>query len=88
MNKNRLMFKLAENDISVDEISDKIGCSKSTFYRKVKNQSFTIPEIQTISKTLELSEDWFMSIFFENCVSDMRFCGGAEVRTTQKENRL
>ena len=68
MNKNKLMYEMAEKGVSIMEMCKKLGISRSAFYRKCNGISeFTQSEIQTIVDSLELSSP--MGIFFEGKVS-------------------
>lgn len=68
MNKNKLMYEMSEKKVTIMEMCEKIGISRSAFYRKCNGISeFTQSEIQTIVDYLELSSP--MGIFFEEKVS-------------------
>ena len=68
MNKNKLMYEMAEKKVTIMEMCEKLGISRSAFYRKCNGISeFTQSEIQKIVDYLELSSP--MGIFFEENVS-------------------
>lgn len=68
MNKNKLMYEMAEKKVTIMEMCEVLGISRSAFYRKCNGISeFTQSEIQTIVDYLELSSP--MGIFFEEKVS-------------------
>ena len=68
MNKNKLMYEMAEKKVTIMEMCEKLGISRSAFYRKCNGISeFTQSEIQTIVDYLELGSP--MGIFFEEKVS-------------------
>ncbi|MBR1740001.1 MAG: XRE family transcriptional regulator [Ruminococcus sp.] len=61
---NKLKGKIIEKGKNVEAVALDIGIDSSTFYRKMKNNSFEIEEADKIVKVLELSRDDAMSIFF------------------------
>lgn len=65
INTNRLKQKIEENGITIEGIAEKIGIHKCTFYRKINNGgiSFTIGEVNDITKILKLSSEEAMEIF-------------------------
>ena len=58
--------KMVENAVSVEMLSNLIGTSKSTFYRKLTNkgEDFTVGEANAIARALALSAEEFTAIFF------------------------
>ena len=64
MKANLLKAKMVENGISADMISNKLGINTSTFYRKVKNNSFYTAETKKIAECLKLSAQDIDNIFF------------------------
>lgn len=72
MNERKLKAKLVEKGISVEAISYRIGINPSTFYRKIKSDSFTIAEVRIIIEVLQLTHDEIMDIFFSDIVADVR----------------
>lgn len=70
-NAEKLKAKLKEKDMSIEDISKAIEIDKSTFYRKLASDgmSFTIGEVDKISKVLNLSVQDINSIFFSNFVA-------------------
>ena len=69
MNINKLRGKIIEKGHSISTLAPKIGIDRATFYRKMKDESFTVREAVAISKELELSSDEIMSIFFTQYVA-------------------
>ena len=66
----KLKGKIVERDTTQEELANKIGIDKSTFYRKMKqNGNFSIKEVNLIVSTLNLSKDEAMSIFFSDTVA-------------------
>lgn len=54
VNVRKLRAKMIENNFSVEALSNIIGVSKSTFYRKLteKGENFTIGEANAIARAL------------------------------------
>lgn len=69
---NKLKGKIVEKGKNVEALAIDIGIDSSTFYRKMKNNSFEIGEADRIVKALDLSRDDAMSIFFSSSVAEMR----------------
>lgn len=69
---NKLKGKIIEKGKNVDTIASDIGIDSSTFYRKMKNNSFEIGEADRIVSVLGLSRDDAMAIFFNQEVAEMR----------------
>lgn len=70
-NAEKLKAKLKEKNMSIEDISKAIEIDKSTFYRKLASDgmTFTIGEVDKISKVLNLSVQDINSIFFSNFVA-------------------
>ena len=65
MNKCRLEYEMNKRGISKGEMCEKIGMSRSAFYRKCTGKSqFTQGEIQKILNILELSSPLGIFFFF------------------------
>ena len=66
VNINKLKGKIIENGLTVEKIAELIGINKSTLYRKLNNNGndITIKEAEKIYKTLKLSNEEAISIFF------------------------
>lgn len=69
---NKLKGKIIENGKNVDTVASDIGIDSSTFYRKMKNNSFEIGEADKIVTVLGLSRDDAMAIFFSRNVAKMQ----------------
>lgn len=61
---NKLKAKIIENETSIEELSKKIMIDKSTFHRKMKNNSFFVNEVDIIAKELKLTAEEVSDIFF------------------------
>ena len=61
---SRLKCKIIESNTNVEELSQKIGIDHSTFYRKLKNNSFSIEEADKIAVALSLTNEEATAIFF------------------------
>lgn len=64
-NLNLLRGKMAEQNISKEELAKKIGIDSSTFYRKMKNNgnSFTVGQMHKIVEILKLTHEEAAAIF-------------------------
>ena len=69
LNVNMLKGKLVEKGITVSEIAKQLNINQSTFYRKMKNNSFRISETDVIVNVLQLSADEASNIFFSQIVA-------------------
>ena len=75
MKSNVFLGLLKSKGKNVDWLSGRMieegeQVSRSTIYKKLRGESeFTAPEIKTISKVMELSNDVMLDIFFEELVS-------------------
>lgn len=68
MDKARLLYEMQKKGISIQEMCEKLGMSRSAFYRKCNEISeFTQSEIQKIVDILDLDSP--MGIFFAEKVS-------------------
>lgn len=65
-NADKLKATLKEKGMSVEEVSKLIGIDKSTFYRKLASDgaTFTIGEVDKMSKALSLTVEEINAIFF------------------------
>ena len=66
MNLQMLKGKIMESGITQEAMADAIGMSRCTFYRKMKRKgnTFTVEEMNNIVKTIHLSKEEAVSIFF------------------------
>lgn len=71
VNVNKLRGKIVENGLSVEEIADKIGIDRSTFYRRLNSggENFLIKEVDAIAKILNLTSNEAATIFFAQYVA-------------------
>lgn len=75
MKSNVFLGLLKSKGKNVDWLSDRMieegeQVSRSTIYKKLRGESeFTAPEIKTISKVMDFSNDVMLDIFFEELVS-------------------
>ncbi len=60
---DKLNGKIAERRTTKDAISDEIGISRSTFYRRLKNGKLLIGDMHKICEVLNLSKTEAMDIF-------------------------
>jgi len=66
VNIPKLKGKLVENELTIAQISERIGVDKSTIYRKINSggDSFTIGEVQMLARELKLNLCDINTIFF------------------------
>ena len=64
IDRNLLRAKMLEKRVSADEMAKILGINVATFYRKVRADSFTIKQADTIKQTLSLSAKDANAIFF------------------------
>ena len=70
VNVSKLKGKIVERDITQEELAKNIGITKSTFYRKMKqNGNFSIKEVNLIVSSLNLTKDEASNIFFAETVA-------------------
>ncbi|WP_040333589.1 helix-turn-helix domain-containing protein [Bulleidia extructa] len=70
----KLKEEMALHKITVDELANQIGIDRTTLYRRFSNDgdTFTVKEVNSISKILKLSINKSRAIFFGTNVADMR----------------
>lgn len=61
---NKLKAKIIEKSTTIEELSKQIGINKSTFHRKMRNNSFFVNEVDMIAKELQLTAEEISDIFF------------------------
>ena len=64
MSKRKLKAQCIEKNISFEELSQVLGMSKSTFYRKLSNDTFTVKDIRKMSEYLNWTSDTMQYVFF------------------------
>lgn len=71
VNVNKLKGKIVENELTVEEVADKLGINRSTFYRKLNNsgETFLIKEADKLVNLLHLSASEATAIFFSQFVA-------------------
>lgn len=74
VNVNKLKAKMVELGTNVDELSEKIGMDRATFYRRLSadGQTFLIKEADAISKELGMTREEVNEIFLVSLSRDMR----------------
>lgn len=65
----KLKGKIIEKGFSINTLAKVSGIKKSTIYRRINSGAFTIKEADLICKSLDLSEQEAMSIFFSQYVA-------------------
>lgn len=73
LNINKLKGKIVENGFSMENVADKIGIDKSTFYRKMSynGDKFTIKEANNLVDLLKIEPEEAAAIFFAQTVAEM-----------------
>ena len=71
INVNMLKGKIIERGFTVSTLSEKIGISKATLYRKLKQcgNNLSVKEANIIVKELNLTENEIILIFFDSIVA-------------------
>lgn len=64
INTMKLKGLIVERGTTQETVAKEIGVVRSTFYRKMKDGSFTVKEAQEIAKTVPLSREEAIEIFF------------------------
>jgi len=64
MSERKLKAQCIEKNISFEELSQVLGMSKSTFYRKLSNDTFTVKDIRKMSEYLNWTSDTMQYVFF------------------------
>lgn len=64
MKTQKLKGEIVGSGMTLTEFADEVGISRSTFYRKIKDGSFTIDEAIKMAKKLNLSDHDILYIFF------------------------
>lgn len=72
INIAKLKGAIVENGTTQEEVAKAIGMDRSTFYRKMKNESFTIGEAKKIADNVPLSDELAIEIFFGKKVAITR----------------
>lgn len=70
MNRNALKAKIVEMGMTIEQFCTKAGFSRTTFWRKLRGKAeFDREEMVRISKTLNLSKEEMLNIFFNKIVA-------------------
>ena len=71
VNLNKLRGKIVENGLNIADLSKKIGIDKATFYRKLNGngENFSIREVNSMVRELNMKRDEAMDIFFDENIS-------------------
>ena len=74
VNLKKLKLKLKEKGLSVEDVSKTMGINRATLYRKIKNdgETFTVRDIDNLSRILGLQVDEINEIFFAQNVAYVR----------------
>jgi len=63
LNVRKLKGKIVEKGKNIESVSAELGVNPATFYRKMKNNSFEIREVDRLVKILSLHCDEASAIF-------------------------
>jgi predicted DNA-binding protein (UPF0251 family) len=67
---NELKAEIARNELTIEDLADKINISRTTLWRRLNNPSeFTLTEICKIKAILKLSGERIIDIFFTDEVA-------------------
>lgn len=70
MKLNELKAEIARNEITIEQLAEKMGISRTTLWRKFNNpDSFTLKEISDITRILNVNKQRVLEIFFTEKVS-------------------
>lgn len=69
VNINKLKGKIVENGLSIVEVAARMGIDRTTLYRKISSENFTIGDVAKIKEILKLSNEDINNIFFNNVVT-------------------
>ena len=69
LNVQKLKGKIVECGRTIESVSDDMDIDSSTFYRKLKDNSFSIAEADKIVNILSLTGDEAAAIFFSQFVA-------------------
>ena len=69
MNVNKLKAKCIEKGINIETLSKNVGIGCSSFYKRLKDDSFSIKEVRRIATSLELTQMEITDIFFNSDVA-------------------
>lgn len=61
---SKLKSKIIERETTIEQLSLKLDIDRVTFYRKMKNNSFYVHEVETIAKELRMTNKEISDIFF------------------------
>lgn len=66
MKTQKLKGEIIGNGMTLTEFADEVGISRPTFYRKIKDGSFTIDEAIKMAEKLNLSNHDILYIFLQS----------------------
>lgn len=69
MDKNKLLYFIKSNGLTIGKLCESVGMSYTAFYGKCKYDRFLLKEIWKIAELLNLTTEDVVSIFFANMVS-------------------
>lgn len=70
---NKLKGKVVEQGMTMTAFAKEIGMDYSSLYRRLDGQiSFTVSDVEVITKVLHLNNEDIVKIFFAKSVAEMR----------------
>lgn len=64
LNEKKLNGKIVECGMTKEGLAMAISVDRATFYRRIKNNKLLLSDVQKICKTLNLTADEILTIFF------------------------
>ena len=61
----KLKAEMVKKDVSISELSEKLGIHYNTLSKKLNSGEFTLSEMRSIAKILNLSGAEILDIFFD-----------------------
>jgi hypothetical protein len=71
LQSNKLKGKIYEKGLNIALVSQRIGMNVATFYRKLAKNTFSLIEVENITKVLQLTQNEAIDIFFGNQGAEM-----------------
>lgn len=69
MNRKKFKGAMYWNEMTIKEVSAKLGLHESSLYLKLSTGSFTLEELQKLKAMWQLTDQQFKEIFFDEEVS-------------------
>lgn len=66
INVEELKAEISQNGCTIEDIAGEVGIDRATFYRRIKNDSLRISDIQKICNRLNIGGERAIQIFLGN----------------------